>query len=95
MHRIVPSKKFQKSLRKIKRSGKFKPSVEASFNEAVNSLAEGTPLPTSYSDHQLTGEWSGYRECHIKGDLLLIYQIKDDVLVLLLADIGSHSQLFE
>ena len=62
--------------------------------EAIEFLTEGTPLPTSYFDHELTGEWSGYRECHIKGNLLLIYQIRDEVLILLLAEIGSHSQLF-
>jgi len=45
-------------------------------------------------DHALSGEWHGYRECHIKGDLLLVYQIHDDVLVLVLVDIGSHPQLF-
>lgn len=44
-------------------------------------------------DHDLTGDWIGYRECHIKPDLLLIYRkVGDDMLIL--ARLGSHSELF-
>ena len=94
MYRIVPTKQFTRSLKKIKRSGMFKPFVEQSFNEVVNSLAAGNSLPPSAVDHQLTGELSAYRECHIKGNLLLMYERHEDILVLALIDIGSHSQLF-
>ena len=44
--------------------------------------------------HALKGEYSGFRECHIKPDWLLIYLIEDDVLTLTLVDTGSHSDLF-
>lgn len=91
---VVASKQFTRSLRKIRRSGLFKAAAEARFNEAVNLVAQGIPLPASYLDHELTAEWKGYRECHIKGDLLLIYQRRDEVFVLILMEIGSHSQLF-
>jgi len=57
-------------------------------------LVEGKSLPMSYADHQLSGELQQYRECHIKGNLLLEYEYRDDMLVLILVDIGSHSQLF-
>ncbi len=36
----------------------------------------------------------GVRECHIQGDLLLVYKIEQGVLVLALLDIGSHAYLF-
>lgn len=51
-------------------------------------------LPVKYSDHGLNGEFLDYRECHIKGDLLLIYKIEKENLILILVEIGSHSQLF-
>jgi mRNA interferase YafQ len=50
-------------------------------------------LPTNLRDHELIGNWVGYRECHIKPDLLLIYK-KPDPLTLRLARLGSHSDLF-
>ncbi|HMU31204.1 MAG TPA: type II toxin-antitoxin system YafQ family toxin, partial [Nitrospira sp.] len=43
--------------------------------------------------HDLSGDWAGYRECHIKPDLLLIYR-KSDSDTLRLARLGSHSELF-
>jgi mRNA interferase YafQ len=56
-------------------------------------LVEDQPLPESNRDHALTGDWVGYRECHIKPDLLLIYR-KSDAETLRLARLGSHSELF-
>ena len=57
------------------------------------ALADDQPLNTKYRDHDLTGAWAGYRECHIKPDLLLIYR-KADADTLRLARLGSHSELF-
>ena len=51
------------------------------------------PLPEKNRDHALSGDWSGYRECHVKPDLLLIYR-KPDADTLRLARLGSHSELF-
>jgi mRNA interferase YafQ len=50
-------------------------------------------LPEKNHDHALTGAWVGYRECHIRPDLLLIYR-KPDAITLRLARLGSHSELF-
>ena len=44
-------------------------------------------------EHFLTGEWKGYRECHIQPDWLLIYRIEEGLLVLALARTGTHSDL--
>ena len=65
------------------------------LEEVVAALAMGEPLPDRNWDHTLTGSWSGYRECHILPDWLLIYRIVDEVLVLTLARTGSHSDLFD
>lgn len=64
------------------------------LKDIIAALADGEKLPEKNKDHSLTGNWSGYRECHILPDWLLIYRLEDDVLVLTLARTGSHSDLF-
>lgn len=64
------------------------------INKVIELLATGLPLPEEYKDHPLSGNWSNHRECHIQNDWLLIYQIKDDILVLELTRTGTHSDLF-
>lgn len=88
---IFPNKKYQKSLEKILSSGKIK---ITDIDYVVNTLASGKTLPLKHKDHKLYGEYDGYRECHIKPDLLLIYKIDKNILILILLDIGSHSDLF-
>jgi mRNA interferase YafQ len=61
----------------------------AVLERLVNDMA----LPESNRDHSLGGNWVGYRECHLKPDLLLIYS-KPDSETLRLARMGSHSELF-
>ena len=65
------------------------------LKEIVALLSMGEPLPLKNRDHELTGGWAGYRECHIQPDWLLIYRIEDDVLVLTLTRTGTHSDLFD
>ncbi len=93
MFEIVRTKNFEKSYKRIKRSGKLKKRDVESIEEMLEILASNQRLPTSYRDHQLKGELQDYRECHIKGDLLLVYQIRKKELVLILLEIGTHSYL--
>lgn len=65
------------------------------LDDVIYSLAMGVPLAEKNKDHALSGGWIGYRECHIQPDWLLIYCIKNDILVLTLARTGSHSDLFD
>jgi mRNA interferase YafQ len=62
---------------------------------ALDLLASGNPMPASYSDHPLKGDMKGYRECHIEGDWLLIYQIIEDRLILSASSTGTHVDLFD
>ena len=57
------------------------------------ALAADQSLDARYLDHDLSGDWAGYRECHIKSDLLPICR-KSDSDTLKLARLGSHSPLF-
>lgn len=77
----------------------YKLAVKRQFNielldDIIRNLASGESLPERYKDHALAGNWNGYRECHIQPDWLLVYRIEKDVLVLVLARTGTHSDLF-
>lgn len=62
--------------------------------ETVDLLQRGEKLPEQFRDHELAGNLKGSRECHILPDLLLIYRIFNDILILELVDTGSHADLF-
>lgn len=64
------------------------------LRKVVVILASGEILPDEYRDHPLRGNYSGYRECHIEPDWLLVYKISENVLVLTLYRTGTHSDLF-
>ena len=64
------------------------------LKEVVKALANGEELPERNHDHALTGNFKGCRECHIKPDWLLIYQIAGETLLLSLIRTGTHSDLF-
>jgi mRNA interferase YafQ len=85
------AKSFKRSLKKLEKSGNLK---RSKIEFVIDALSKGESLSIQYKDHPLRGDWLGYRECHIESDLLLIYTIQEDVLILLLADMGSHSELF-
>lgn len=62
--------------------------------EVVDLLAADIPLPPKYRDHALHNNWEGCRDCHVRPDVVLVYQKTADGLVLLLLRVGSHSELF-
>ena len=62
--------------------------------EIIFKLANDEPLEERYHDHSLEGNWKGHRELHIRPDWLLIYQKKDNLLILELSRTGTHSDLF-
>lgn len=85
------TKQFQKSFNKALRSGKVK---RENIEFVIDLLASGSILGPGFQDHSLHGKYDGFRECHIRGDILLVYKIEKQKLVLVLFDIGSHSELF-
>jgi len=86
---VRQTKRFRKSLKKIMKRGKDR----AKLMTVVNMLARGEILPPQYKDHALIGDLIGLRDCHIENDWVLLYEIKDNVLILSLADTGTHSDL--
>lgn len=66
----------------------------ALLDDIIRVLTRGESLPEKNRDHALSGNWAGYRECHIQPDWLFVYCIEEDVLVLTLIRTGTHSDLF-
>ncbi len=89
-YKIRKTKKFQKDLKLIQKRGY---DIQKLIN-VVKILASGQELPQKYHDHELHGEYTDTRECHIESDWLLIYEKLDAELILILTRTGSHSDLF-
>jgi mRNA interferase YafQ len=91
-------------MRKIERTTKFRQdykreyksrhgaTLDADILPVLQALVNDLPLAVKYRDHAMTGDWQPHRDCHIKPDLVLIYQKPNDE-TLLLVRIGSHSEL--
>lgn len=92
MRTIERSTKFKKDYKR-ELKGRYRDILESELKTVLVPLISDEALDIRYRDHDLSGNWAGYRECHIKPDLLLIYR-KLDGDVLKLARLGSHSELF-
>lgn len=90
IYSIKPTNQFKKDLKTAQKRG-YNLDLLA---EVVQTLAEGKKLPEKNRDHNLTGNFSGCRECHISPDWLLIYEQYDKDLILYLIRTGTHSDLF-
>ena len=90
---VRSTKEFNKSLKKIHSQGK---DIEK-IKDVVIRLANKEVLDKKFRNHKLINDkyYKNCYECHIKPDLLLIYTYEKYDLVLLLIDIGSHSDLFK
>lgn len=89
------STQFQKEFVKAKHSGIHDISR---IREAINLLIlNNGPLDPEWKDHDLQGEWAGFRELHVKGDLLLVYELSDKpkgIGTVVFVRLASHSELF-
>jgi mRNA interferase YafQ len=89
MYQIQFTAKMKKDVKRMKKRGK---SI-SKLTSVLSILASGEPLPEQYRDHQLSGNRAGFRECHIEPDWLLIYRVENDILILIAAETGTHSDL--
>ena len=88
MYRFKPSSKFRKQYKKLNQKEK------EITKKIINKLLNNEILESKYKDHKLIGKYAGFRECHMKPDLLLIYKKENNALILVCIAIGSHSDLF-
>lgn len=85
--------RFKKDYKTIQKRG-LNTSKLFDVIDLIASGANEQKLKEEYDDHALSGNWKGYRECHIEPDWLLIYEIVENVLVLSLSRTGTHADLF-
>ncbi len=91
MYQIKFTAAFKKSYKLMKKRG-----LDLSaLDEVVDLLRQGRQLDEKYRDHGLSGNYAGFRECHVKPDWLLIYLVENDILTVTLVAIGSHSDIFK
>ena len=88
-YELIVSGSFKKDYKKLVKRRYNIDLLEA----VVDKLLNDEILPPKNRDHALSGNWAGYRECHIEPDWLLVYRINEDKLILALTRTGSHSDL--
>jgi mRNA interferase YafQ len=92
MRTIERSTAFRRDYKRESK-GQHRATLDDDLMPVLEKLANDEPLEPRHRDHELSGDWSGYRECHVKPDLLLIYREPDEDAIQL-ARLGSHSELF-
>ncbi len=88
MLQLSPTNAYKRDFKKI--ASELMASAE--YIEVMYCLMHQLPLAEKYKDHPLQGELQGFRDCHIKPDLVLIYAIENNLIRLV--RLGSHSELF-
>jgi mRNA interferase YafQ len=89
MKQIRSSTTFEKDVEKLIKRNKDMEKLKS----VIRALARGEKLDPIYHDHKLTGNYLGYRDCHIESDWLLIYKFDEETLFLIRT--GTHSDLFK
>ena len=89
-YKLAYTTSFRRAYRQIVKRGYDVTRLRA----VVDTLQRGEKPDARYRDHALTGEFVGYRECHIRPDWLLVYKKDNDKLILTLIDTGTHADLF-
>jgi len=93
MRTIERSSVFKRDYKRTKANPRHGKEIDELLTSVLVRLVQDEVLPAANRDHNLSGDWAGYRECHLKPDLLLIYRKVDDE-ILRLARLGTHSELF-
>lgn len=90
MLEVVLSTRFKKDLKTASKRGY---NLEL-LNDVVDKIASRQQLPEKNRDHELSGDYAGFRECHVAPDWLLVYRVVEEDLILYLMRTGTHSDLF-
>jgi mRNA interferase YafQ len=87
MLKVEYTAKMKQDAKRMQKRGKDMGKLATTLKMLANEL----PLPAAHRDHALSGNWSGFRECHIENDWVLIYQIRQEVMVLAAIRTGTHA----
>jgi mRNA interferase YafQ len=88
MYKVVYTSRMKRDVKLMKKQQKDM----SKLRKVLGILASGEKLPPEYRDHELSGNLKDFRECHIEGDWLLLYQIFESKLILSAAATGSHER---
>jgi mRNA interferase YafQ len=91
MRTIKQSTALKRDLKRESK-GQHRVYLSENFVSAVETLAKDQPLAEKFHDHALSNDWQGYRDCHIRPDLVLIYA-KPNAYTLELIRLGSRAEL--
>lgn len=91
MFELVTASAFKRDAKNYKNDKK----AQEIILTVIELLITGEPLPPSYKEHSLIGNYLGYLECHGRPDLLLIYQRDVKNKQIKLYRVGSHAKLFK
>ena len=91
MRTIERTRRFKRDYRR-EFGGRHRNDLDERLAAIVQSLANDEPLEPRHHDHPLSGPWADFRDCHVRPDLVLIYQ-KPDAHTLRLVRMGSHAEL--
>ncbi len=90
MYKISASNKFKKDFKLCLKRGL----KEKLFSEVILLLEKQGKLPAKYKQHKLVGNYTGFWECHIQPDWLLIWEQNEEIKLISLHRTGTHSDLF-
>ena len=91
MYSVITTKSFRKSYKRVSKYASFDLDE---FDKLLSILSSDEQIPEKYRDHALSGSLKGFRDVHLTSDIVILYTKIQNILVLELVDIGSHSDLF-
>lgn len=91
MYIVLRTKSFEKDLKKVSKNKNFK---RGNLENTINILSEGKKIDSKYLNHKLHGELGDCSDLHVQNDLVLIYKKDEEIKLIALLKLGSHSNLF-
>ena len=87
---LIQTSKFKQDYKRMVKQGRNL----SLLKDVIEVLQRREPLNVRHLDHPLTGNWRGFRECHVENDWILVYRVHNKELLLTLSRTGSHSEVF-
>ena len=91
MRTIERTRRFKRDYKR-ESCGLHRADLDERLTAIVQTLASDEALEPRHHDHALSGPWNDFRDCHVRPDLVVIYQ-KPNPKTLRLVRIGSHAEL--
>ena len=90
MYQLTTTRQFEKDYKLCKKRG-YKVAL---LNTIITQLEKTGSVPAKNKPHKLSGIYTGFKECHIQPDWLLIWFQNNAARVIELTRTGTHSDLF-